>query len=429
MIWYLMLMVASVFLGSKVLAISTPLAQLTLYRVLALGIIPLTLIHLKRGSQKLKIVSSSTATYGLAVYSIWWLWALMTVFWIINFKTYVQAMFLLTLGVIAIWSLYIYVNSMQDWYRLARVIWIMLTLLLVWGFFEILTNHYFLANMAKLDKNGTFASQPLTRMPITTFENQNDFGVLLLAYFPLNLIWAARSKSQWISLFYHGLSLLNVYLIYRTQSRMALITVALFFIVYGLSFLKWDLNGKKLLKVCLVGLVLGMITIFALPPLREKVSALIYLGGVGDISADGVRINLWRNGFIFLGQTLGLGVGAGQVESWMVEFGFLNTEVIVNMHNWWVEILVTYGPLVFAGYVSLYLLMIRSLWQTRTKQWNSHRIIHHSLLAFLIAFSVALVTSASNMLIEWHWVYFAFILAYIKLSEQAGGITPIESEE
>ena len=44
-------------------------------------------------------------------------------------------------------------------------------------------------------------------------------------------------------------------------------------------------------------------------------------------------------------------------------------------------------------------------------------MICQSFFAFLIAFAFASITSANNMLIEWHWVYFGLIISYIKLAE------------
>ena len=161
--------------------------------------------------------------------------------------------------------------------------------------------------------------------------------------------------------------------------------------------------------------MIGMIIL--VPALRQKIASLVYLGGVYDMSGDEVRLNLWRNGLLFLGQTFGLGVGAGNIETWMAEFGFLDTEVIVNMHNWWLEILVAYGAIVFIAYVLMYSLLIYKLWKLRWKVSDPLRAVNNSFVAFLIAFIFASITSANNMLIEWHWLIFALIISYLKLIE------------
>ena len=40
------------------------------------------------------------------------------------------------------------------------------------------------------------------------------------------------------------------------------------------------------------------------------------------------------------------------------------------------------------------------------------------LWSFLIIYVLASITSANNMLIEWHWIYFGLIISFVKLQEQ-----------
>ena len=417
MITYLLILVAAVFLGSELLAIPTPLAQVTIYRLMVLGLFPLTAYHLAIDNQSLKIDRSSVASFALLVFSFWWVWGFASMAWAINFKAWLQTIFLLTLGVTVIWALYLYVNQLADWHRLLEAAWWMMTFLMVWGYFEIVTNHYFLADLHKLDKYGTFSSQPLTRMPITTFENQNDYAVLLLAYLPVTISWSRLRQGGWIRLVAWMTSFLTVYLIYRTQSRMVTLSAFLFLLIYMLLQWQWDVSLKMVLSWLGRGLALMIGMIILVPALRQKIASLVYLGGVYDMSGDEVRLNLWRNGLLFLGQTFGLGVGAGNIETWMAEFGFLDTEVIVNMHNWWLEILVAYGAIVFIAYVLMYSLLIYKLWKLRWKVSDPLRAVNNSFVAFLIAFIFASITSANNMLIEWHWLIFALIISYLKLIE------------
>ena len=180
---------------------------------------------------------------------------------------------------------------------------------------------------------------------------------------------------------------------------------------------QWDVSLKIVLSWFGRGIALVIGSIILVPALRHKIASLVYLGGVYDMSGDEVRLNLWRNGLLFLGQTFGLGVGAGNIETWMAEFGFLDTEVIVNMHNWWLEILVAYGAIVFIAYVLMYSLLIYKLWKLRWKVSDPLRAVNNSFVAFLIVFIFASITSANNMLIEWHWLIFALIISYLKLIE------------
>ena len=41
----------------------------------------------------------------------------------------------------------------------------------------------------------------------------------------------------------------------------------------------------------------------------------------------------------------------------------------------------------------------------------------NALITFLLVFIGASITSSNNMLIEWHWVFFGLIIAYIGIME------------
>ena len=62
--------------------------------------------------------------------------------------------------------------------------------------------------------------------------------------------------------------------------------------------------------------VVGVSSILWLKPsLITKVTDLFYFGHqYQQLSGDTVRMNLWRNGLLFLGETFGLGVGLGNIE-------------------------------------------------------------------------------------------------------------------
>ena len=46
-----------------------------------------------------------------------------------------------------------------------------------------------------------------------------------------------------------------------------------------------------------------------------------------------------------------IGFGVGNAEYYMANFAKYYTAGIINPHNWWLEILVDYGILVFVGYI------------------------------------------------------------------------------
>lgn len=417
MLNYLTVLVLSVFIGTEIFAIKTPFAQLTLYRLLSLGIIPLVFIQLRQANSKLKIHRDTVSLFFVSILIFWWCWAMISVCWAINLKAWFQAMFLLTLGISSIIGIYLWVKNIESWKRLILVSWIMMFILMLWGYFEIFTNHYLLADLSKLDKYGTFVSQPLTRIPVTHFTNQNDYATMLLAFISLNVIQFQLTNRVISRLVYLMSILLSTYLIYRCESRMILLCVFVFAFVFICLQFKMDLTRSKHFKYyTMVGCGLLLILIL-FTRVGYKLLSLIYLGGRTLITGDIGRMNMWRNGLIFLGETFGLGVGAGNIETWMEYYSFLPTNNIYNIHNWWLDILVGYGVFVFVFYVVAYGLTIWKLYSIRESQNPIQRQITNVIISFMVVYIAASITSATNMYIEWHWVYFGLIISYLGIQE------------
>lgn len=417
MIYYLMLLVGGVFLGTEFLAVPTPFAQLTIYRVFALSVPVLILYYIIQKNPHNKIKRDSYATFSVGVFIFWWLWSVTSFLWIEDVRLWLQALFLLTVGISSIIALYLWVEDMREWKILIKTTWFMMSLLVALGYYEIITNHYLFANLGKLDKYGTFVSEPMTRIPITHFENQNDFATMLLAYLAISLILYYIAPHALKRLGYLVSAFAGTYLIFRSGSRMVLLSLVLYIICLIALKYKWNLKKKYYLFAGSAIVVLSVLAIAYVPAVQNLVDTFIYTGSSDIVNGDTGRVNLLRNGLVFLASTLGFGVGAGNIESWMANYRFLPTQNIVNMHNWWGEILIGYGLLVFILYVLMYGLMIYRLFQIRKTQTKRIKNVTNQLIAFLIVYILASITSANNILIEWHWVFFGLIISYIKICE------------
>lgn len=417
MVYFLMVLVASVFLGTEAFAISTPFAQMTIYRVCALSVPLLLAYFVTHKKTHIKIRKNSYATFSVCVFVFWWLWSVISLLWVEDIRLWLQAVFLLTLGISSVVGLYLWVKNQQEWKKLIRMVWFMMTLLVLLGYYEIITNHYLFADMGKLDKYNTFVSEPMTRIPITHFENQNDFATMLLAYVAISLILTYLTPKAIKKGAYFLSSVLASYLILRSGSRMIVLCLIIYAIsLIGLQF-QWNIKRKYYIAISLLLMVLLILSVMYVPSVQETIDKMIYTGTGDIVTGDTGRVNLIRNGLIFLATTLGFGVGAGNIESWMENYRFLPTRNIVNMHNWWGEILVGYGIIVFALYVVSYGLIIFRLFQIRKMQSKRIKKVTNQIISFLIAYLFASMTSANNILIEWHWVFFGLIISYIKICE------------
>lgn len=417
MLVYLIILVSSVFLGSNLIAVTLPVGQISIYRIFSLLVIPMVIFFLIKDRKAFKIHRNSYATGMVTVYLFWWVWALCSVLWAMSLGSWLQAMILLTLGISSIVGIFLWTRNFVQWRTLIKAVWVMMTFLSIWGLFEITTNIYLLADLGKLDKYSTFVTQPWTRIPITYLANQNDYATLLLAALPINLILMNTTKNSLKKLLTLVCMLLSTFLIFQSGSRMSLLMALAFYGIYVLLGVRWDFTRKQVLTTGSIVLTLAILAFTFVPPIRGMVTDLIYILPRPVISGDVGRMNMWRNGLMYLGKSFGLGVGAGNIEVWMEIFGPLPTNNIFNIHNWWLEILVGYGAFIFIAYVLGYALMIYRLFNLKKFVNRMHQKIMNAFISFLLVFIGASITSANNMLIEWHWVFFGLIIAYIGIME------------
>lgn len=418
MLFYLIILVSSVFLGSNLLAISLPVGQISIYRIFSLLIIPIIIFTILKNRKAFKINMNSTATLMVGVFIFWWIWALCSVLWAMSIGAWLQTMVLLTIGVSSVVGIFLWTRDYLQWRTLIKAVWVMITFLSIWGLFEVLTNTYLLADVGKLDKYSTFVTQPWTRIPITFFANQNDYATMLLAAFPVNLILMNTTKNNLKKLLTLFCMILAILLIYQSGSRMSLLMAMAFFVIYFALKIRWDLKRNWVQKIIVAVLGLLVLAIAFVPPIQDAIMDYIYILPRPYLSGDVARVNMWRNGLAYFGRTFGLGVGAGNIEEWMRTFGTLPTRNVFNMHNWWLEILVGYGVFVFIAYVVGYGLMIYRLFNLKKRVTKDQRQVMNAIITFLFIFIGASITSANNMLIEWHWVFFGLIIAYIGIMEK-----------
>lgn len=414
---FLILLGITVFFGSKFLAIETPIAQVTIYRLLTLTVLPFLFLKLLRKDRDITLSLQSYSTPLILTGIFWLIEGFLSVIWVIDRSAWIQTFGILLFGVSSLLAFYFFETSFDEWKRITTGIWIAMSVLVLLGIFEVLTGYYFFADVTKLDKYGTFSQGVLNRIPITIFANQNDYATMLLAYSALSLGKFAETTHPFKKVMVSFFLLLTGGVILLTRSRLSiLLYLVLFILILFIKVKKRPLTQK--MKWSIVALAVLFVLFVFFSPLRSKLLHLIYTGGLMPISGDTRRISLWRNGLLFLAQTFGIGVGAGNLEIWMQTRASLPVEGVYNLHNWWLEILVDYGVLTFVFYVVSYGLLIYALIHMRRQLTGQKKSWADSFLAFLLIYIFASVTSSNNMMIEWHWVIFGLILAFIRLSEK-----------
>ena len=106
-----------------------------------------------------------------------------------------------------------------------------------------------------------------------------------------------------------------------------------------------------------------------------------------------------HNGFEYLKMTKYVGVGAGNILYYLQNVRLKPTYGIFSMHNWWLEILVTYGVFCFSIYTFYYLSIIRKAINLKNK-W---------IVAWFVSFIFASISSSNIFTTSWVWIFLAFM--------------------
>jgi len=248
------------------------------------------------------------------------------------------------------------------------------------------------------------ATQPVFKFrPTGTFGGPNSFGSFLSfgSFFILAFL-RHMNKRAFKKILVAAVLVLSMYLIIMTRSRGNYLAVLLsmsFLVIFMLKF------GEKF-KVAIL-LVLFLFLLFQIfPQLTDKVwltaktefSALLTPIEPGEGSI-GIRLALAKNSLVSLAKTLGFGVGAGNA-------GY--------PHNWWLELLASYGIWIFVGYTFFYSTLMLNLYKVYRKLTDgTEKMICEALLLSLIAFFFAAFSPSSILAFKPQWFLFAFALAFL----------------
>ena len=250
--------------------------------------------------------------------------------------------------------------------------------------------------------------------PTAVFHNTNDFASFLALSIPFIWVWlryGKRKMLKWLT----GIILFTCvfFLLIKTSSRLNFLAVGLEIIFIFFCLLKIN---KKIKIIIALGLI--MVLIFVIYPqffsnLSTFFENLITYQNYSSSIAS--RINVIKNSLNGLVGSFGFGVGAGNVEHYIAHFAkHPIVGGILVPHNWWIEILSTYGIFIFVGYLLFYFSLIYNLWKIWHRINNpQEKIICEALLIALIGFSLSSMGPSSMIQLKYQWVLFGFALAFL----------------
>lgn len=351
---------------------------------------------------------------------LWLFYAMLTGMWVRSYHDYFRSILFLFFNVgFVLMSLVIKLN-INDFKRLYNI-WVFgLVISICIGLWNQITGNY-LFEYESLD----YIVNTIFPVPRSFYFNQNDYAsfIVLSISFLFSMLINQTSKKMKIFLFF--LTLLSIFHVVMTFSRTNFIAILFMFCLYFLL-----LSKKKLRAWAIVILItsVSIYTVYQFVPEKEleKIANQLSISLNDEDVSSNRRMNLIRNGFEYLVDSLGFGIGAGNTEYYMGKYKLYDTGGLVNMHNWLVLILVEYGVIIFVLYLFFLMFTIRKLYKifnhSRKLKDEVNTKISLALLLSLISFILVNNSSSNYMNFIPQWLLFAFALAYVKYYKYCGKI-------
>ncbi len=360
--------------------------------------------------------------YGFEYYRfllIWVLYSLISLVWVSDSGGWSRVLLFLISGVITTWLQGLYLNTKSDFIRTLKIVESLNGFFALFALYELFTGNYlFLTedNLAFYGENSSLYSTLGLRIPISIFGNPNHYAVFLLFATVFSFILSKCRQTSFGRLYSTGFFLLSCFLLICTQSRASFIALLIAFLVIFFLISKRE-NIVRFVTYLFVLILISVPVVV----INYNVIEPLLVTDLNTINSDLIRQNLLRNGLEFLYDSYFFGVGLGNIEYYMTFFGKYYTAKITNIHNWWMEILVSSGVLIFGMYILQYFKTMRTLYfiSKRTSD-NATLYISSSFFGLLSGLIVGAVGPSSLFISEWFLPVFGIVILYINLYKKVG---------
>ena len=252
-------------------------------------------------------------------------------------------------------------------------------------------------------------------MPTGFHFNPNTLSAVLCILFPFFLL----SKNKWIGLI-GAISI--VILVVASGARICFYSLCFIYVLYCLIY-----ADKKKVYPYLIGIIFSIIItdgyyFFPLQNLKIHEIALVSKSKF-TIQAKCVeetksaRKELFYRGINIIKETNGLGAGSGSVEAIISKNGGVGRSKLINLHFYWLEIIVNggvlYGILFFLWYVSI---MWKNLKISIFEKEDHLKYFSSSSFLALCGFTIAAIAPSSCVYLFPMYILFGFSIAVINVS-------------
>lgn len=400
------LCVLTSLIGANTVSLDFGVFQLSIFRGLIILITIFIILEMFiKNRAPLKLGRNNR--YSFMFMAIWLLYAFFSLGWVKDYSSWLRSVYFIGLGFLCVIVFSKYLRNKTDILMVFKLIVLMAVFHNLIGWYEISTGNYFFLSADRIFRYSRDS------LPVSMFGNTNNLATFLLFSVFITYACAANTKNLILKLIYLATIISSIILLVMTKSRANILGL----ILASAVFVSLSVCNKRTRHTLLI-LLLGMFMIFLTYPevlsnLFIMISRNLYFRFSDQTGSDVTRINLIKNGFLFLVKTFGFGIGAGNVEFWMASYGVYNTGQIVNMHNWWMEILTCYGIIIFIMYLLFYSKLFLSAYRKFKRSLDKmDTSISLGIMCCMAGYTLGSVSSSSNISSEWLWVFWAIAIAY-----------------
>lgn len=340
-------------------------------------------------------------------------WYLLSIAWSLNVSYSIVYMVYIICGTFLSLTVVYYINTKLNLQRVYYVSAFVFMVLIIISLLEIFTN--FRLPHSPLSSSINIASG--------FFGNQNNLAATMSIIFPFFLFHR--------SLVVKYLGCFTILVIVFSAFSRANILAIIFMIVFYIFVYKKNIRFESFLKgiVVLSVLILGFSIFNQLNSTRFISSEVIKSSfstleryanfqEIQVVDSVGIRQQLIINGLEALKDSYGIGVGGGA--SIYVQEQRSSTRNILNMHNFWIELLVDGGILFFSIFVIWYISLVKALFSIAWKsKAEIEKYFSSATSLSLIGFVPAAVSASSVIYLLPMWLLFGFAISIVNISKGA----------
>ena len=336
----------------------------------------------------------------------WFVYSLFTGLWVKDYFSWLKYLSFLGSGFIITSLIFSNINNTNTFISIIRVVVVLAGFLGVLGIYESLTGNYYFLDESSLEwyRDSSLLQKATNfREPITVFANPNNYALFLYYAVAYTFLLIFLEKNFFIKYIYILILSICIFSIFITLSRSVFLGLIIF-----CSSLLFLLIQKGSIRIKKRALKIALLIFAFLFFLLLKYAYFIYDLIVFDISSDGgsdyLRQNLIYNGFTFLYESFFLGIGLGNIEFYMKFKSIYDVGSITNIHNWWMELLVSSGVFIFSYFLFLFLItFFKSINRINFRLSEDLFWINCIFASLQLGFIIASIGPSSLIGCEWFW--------------------------